>query len=107
VPNNVLDNVDGINDVRNNERDNDLVVSKKFPNINFMCQNVCSLNISKPSKRTHSKIVSLTNCGSDIIFVSDTRLNSDVQIAGVNNIQKKLQFWDTHFTTTRPKIIGG
>jgi hypothetical protein len=57
-----------------------------------MCQNVCSLNISKPSKRTHSKIVSLTNCGSDIIFVSDTRLNSDVQIAGVNNIQKKLQF---------------
>jgi exonuclease III len=88
----VPNNVDGINGVRNNVRNDDLAVSKKFPNINFMCQNVCSLNISKPSKRTHSKIVSLTNCGNDIIFISDTRLNSDIQIAGVNNIQKKLQF---------------
>jgi hypothetical protein len=41
VPNNVLDNVDGINDVHNNERDNDLVVSKKFPNIN-LCARMCA-----------------------------------------------------------------
>jgi hypothetical protein len=64
----------------------------KFPNINFACQNVCSLNVSKPSKRTHEKLVAITNCGSDVIFISDTRMNSDKQIAGVNNITKKLSF---------------
>jgi exonuclease III len=72
---------------------NDAVnTNKKFPGINFSCQNVCSLNVSKPSKRTHEKLISLTNCGSDIIFISDTRMNSDKQIAGVNNIVKKLGF---------------
>jgi exonuclease III len=64
----------------------------KFHNINFACQNVCSLNVSKPSKRTHEKLVAITNCGTDIIFISDTRMNSVKQIAGVNNITKKLSF---------------
>ncbi len=73
-------------------RNGDITANKKFPNINFSYQNVCSLNVSKPSKRTHEKLVSLTNCGSDIIFISDTRINSDKQIAGVNNITKKLGF---------------
>jgi hypothetical protein len=67
-------------------------VKKKFPKLNFSCQNVCSLNISKPSKRTHGKLVSVTNCGSNIIFISDTHMNSDKQTAGVNNIIKKLKF---------------
>ncbi len=57
-----------------------------------MCQNVCSLNISKPSKKTHCKLISVTRSGADIIFLSDTRLNSDKQIAGMNDIEKKLKF---------------
>ncbi len=57
-----------------------------------MCQNVCSLNISKPSKKTHSKLISVTRSGADIVFLSDTRLNSDKQIAGINDIEKKLKF---------------
>ncbi len=80
-----------------------IVTSKKFPKINFSCQNVCSLNVSKPSKRTHDKLISLTNCGSDIIFISDTRMNSDKQIAGVNNIIKKLKFmgYSLHHNSTK------
>ncbi len=65
---------------------------KSFPKINFACQNVCSLNIYKPSKKTHAKLAAVTRCGAEIILLSDTRLNSDKQIAGVNNIVKKLQF---------------
>ncbi len=72
--------------------DQSITADKKFPKINFVCQNVCSLNISKPSKKTHSKLVAVTKCGTEIILLSDTRLNSDKQIAGVNNIAKKLQF---------------
>ncbi len=65
---------------------------KRFPKINFSCQNVCSLNISKPGKKTHTKLLTVTKNGSEIIFLCDTRLNSDVQIAGVNDIEKKCKF---------------
>jgi exonuclease III len=71
--------------------------SKKFPKLNFACQNVCSLNISKPNKKTHSKIITVTKTGADIIFLSDTRLNSDKQIAGVNDIVKKIRFMGYSF----------
>jgi exonuclease III len=73
-----------------NDRNGGAHVNNKFPNLNFACQNVCSLNVSKPSKRMYEKLTS--NCGSDIIFISDNRMNSDKQIAGVNNITKKLGF---------------
>jgi hypothetical protein len=63
-----------------------------FPRINFSCQNVCSLNISKPNKKTNNKLITITKNGADIIFLCDTRLNSDKQIAGVNDIVKKLRF---------------
>ncbi len=53
---------------------------------------MCSLNISKPGKKTHSKLVTVTRNGSDIIFLSDSRLNSDIQIAGVNDVEKKCKF---------------
>ncbi len=73
--------------------DNHLITAdKRFPKINFACQNVCSLNVSKPSKKTHAKLAAVTRCGTEIILLSDTRLDSDKQIAGVNNIVKKLQF---------------
>jgi exonuclease III len=67
-------------------------VTKNFPKINFSCQNVCSLNISKPSGKTRRKLSAIVKDGADIIFLSDTRLNSSKQIAGVNDIEKKLKF---------------
>jgi hypothetical protein len=68
------------------------MLDKKMPKINVSCQNVCSLNISKPGRKTHSKLISVTKSESDVIFLCDTRLNSDLQIAGVNDIRKKLNF---------------
>ncbi len=70
---------------------------KTFPKLNFMCQNVCSLNISKPSKKTHSKLISVTRSAADVVLLSDTRLNSDKQIAGINDIEKKLKFMGYSF----------
>jgi exonuclease III len=65
---------------------------KKFPKINFSCQNVCSLNISKPGRKTYSKLIAVTKSGADIVFLSDTRLNSNKQVAGINDIEKKCKF---------------
>jgi exonuclease III len=53
---------------------------------------VCLLNISKPGKKTHAKLLTVTKNGSEIIFLCDVRLNSDIQIAGVNDIEKKCRF---------------
>ncbi len=68
------------------------IQNKKLPRINISVQNVCSLNVSKPSHKTHSKIIAVTKSDSDIIFLCDTRLNSNKQIAGVNDIVKKFKF---------------
>jgi exonuclease III len=75
------------------------VNNKKFPKLIFACQNVrvCSLNISKPNKKTHSKLITVTRSGADVIFLCDTRLNSDKQIAGVNDIVKKIRFMGYSF----------
>jgi exonuclease III len=67
-------------------------VKKKMPKINFSIQNVCSLNISKPCRKTYSKLASAVKTESDIIFLSDARLNSNVQIAALNDIKIKLRF---------------
>jgi exonuclease III len=66
--------------------------NRKLPRINISVQNVCSLKVSKPSHKTHSKIIAVTKSDSDIIFLCDTRLNSNKQIAGVNDITKKFKF---------------
>ncbi len=65
---------------------------RKFPNINFSSQNVCSLNVSKPGRKTYAKLAAITRSGSEVIFLSDVRLNSNKQIASVNDIEKKLKF---------------
>ena len=41
---------------------------------------------------TEQKIKCVTRSKADIIFLCDTRLNSTVQIAGVNNLIKKFKF---------------
>ncbi len=72
--------------------DNHVVNRKKMPKLIISSQNVCSLNVAKPGRKTHSKLITVTKSESDIIFLSDTRLISNIQIAGVNDIEKKLAF---------------
>ncbi len=71
--------------------------NKKMPKINISIQNVCSLNISKPCRKTYSKLASVVKSESDIILLCDTRLNSDVQIAALNDINVKLRFMGYSF----------
>jgi hypothetical protein len=56
--------------------------------IKISSQNCQSLNISRPGKIQDKKIVALTKCGSDIIFVSDIRLNSDKNKHAVHCLEK-------------------
>jgi hypothetical protein len=78
--------------LRNIQNDHIPLNCKKFPKINFSSQNVCSLNISKPCRKTYAKLIAVTKSGADIIFLSDIRLNSNKQIAGVNDVEKKCKF---------------
>jgi hypothetical protein len=40
-------------------------------------------------KKTYSKLTAMAKCGSNIVFLNDIKLNSDKQIAGVNDVEKK------------------
>ena len=59
-----------------------------FPEITFKSQNVRSFNISNTSKSTELKMLSLIKEKDDVIFVSDTRLNTDIQKSALNNLEK-------------------
>jgi len=61
----------------------------KFPDLCFLTQNVLSLNISTKTNKTDLKILALTKQNSDIICLSDTRLNSLKQVASLNDLKKK------------------
>ena len=50
------------------------------------------MNITDTGAKTEHKILSITKCKSDIIFLSDTRLNTDKQKSAVENVTKKLDF---------------
>jgi hypothetical protein len=56
--------------------------------LNFSTQNVCSLNISTKNIITDQKILAVVGLGSDIIFLSDTRLNSNKQCVPCKEIVK-------------------
>jgi exonuclease III len=79
------------------------IFKKKVPKLNISIQNVCSLNISKPGPKLHSKLIAITKSESEIIFICDTRLNSNIQIAGINDIKKKLNFlgYSLHHNSTK------
>jgi len=49
------------------------------------------LNISTKTDATEKKILYVTKNNDDLIFLSDTRLNSNVQKAAMHDLQKKLQ----------------
>ena len=53
------------------------------------------------------KIYSIVKNKDDIIFLSDTRLNSTNQISGLNDLEKKLAFLGYNFyITTRVGLVG-
>ena len=54
-------------------------------NISFGIQNCNSLNVTGLSKNCETKIAAITNCGTDIIFLSDTRLTN---CSGVKNDER-------------------
>jgi exonuclease III len=53
-------------------------------------QNCQSLNISTKNKKTDLKINALQKKNCDILFLSDTRLNSEKQSHAVFDLEKKL-----------------
>ncbi len=61
----------------------------KFPDLSISCQNVLSLNVSSKSSKTDLKILAITKKKSDVILLSDTRLNTNKQSAALHDLTKK------------------
>ena len=62
--------------------------------------------MSTINETTEQKIKCVTRAKADIIFLSDTRLNSENQTAGVNNLTKNLNSWGMIFSTTQNGQTG-
>jgi exonuclease III len=65
--------------------------------LSFICQNVLSLNISSKNSKTDLKILALTRGDHDIVFLSDTRLNSNKQSSATHDLVKKLHLRGYNF----------
>jgi len=63
-----------------------------MPDLKFSTQNVQSLNVSVKGIKTFAKLKLVTAGQPDIIFLSDTRLNSNENKYGLTDIQKQLGF---------------
>jgi len=70
-------------------RENLAANNATFPELSFSCQNVLSLNVSTRNSKTDLKILAVTKKNCDIILLSDTRLNSDKQVAALHDLTKK------------------
>ncbi len=73
-------------DIRNDLSANNI----RFPELSFSCQNVLSLNVSTRNSKTDLKFLAVTKKNFDVIFLSDTSLNSDKQNASLHDLVKKL-----------------
>jgi exonuclease III len=58
----------------------------------LVSRNCQSLNVSTKNKKTSKKLLALINTGADILLLSDTRLNSLIQVSALNDITKMLEF---------------
>ena len=58
----------------------------------FAIQNVRSLNISTKNDITLKKILAIVSLKTDIIFLSDIRINSDLQSSAIHDLKKHLFF---------------
>ena len=65
-------------------------LNKKLLNSSFSIQNVRSMNVSTTNDFTIQKLIAICNLKSDVIFLSDLRLNSTKQISAVHDLDKKL-----------------
>ncbi len=68
-----------------------------FPELTFTCQNVLSLNISSTNSKTDLKILAITRGSPDVVFLSDTRLNSRKQNAATHDLLKKFRLKGYNF----------
>ncbi len=57
--------------------------------LSISCQNVRSFNISTKNDITQKKIIAIASLKSDIVFLSDIRLNSTKQISAKHDLEKK------------------
>jgi len=96
----VRDNLQNNNNIVNNQNDGNLPrdFNRNLPNpfqylgISLGIQNVRSMNISTKNDLTTQKILAICNIKTDIIFLSDLRLNSNKQISAVHDLEKKFFF---------------
>jgi hypothetical protein len=70
--------------------------------LNFSTQNVRSLNISTKNIITDQKILATVGLGSDIIFLSDIRLNSNKQCVACKEITKRFYLLGYRFIHNSP-----
>jgi hypothetical protein len=63
--------------------------NKKLANIEFASQNCQSLNIATKNKKTSLKINAILKKKCDVVFLSDVRLNSNIQKHAVFDIEKR------------------
>jgi len=57
--------------------------------LSISCQNVRSFNISTKNDITQKKVIAVASLKSDIVFLSDIRLNSTKQISAKHDLEKK------------------
>jgi hypothetical protein len=77
-----------------------------YPNLSYAVQNCNSLNISTVCNKQLTKIIAITALCTDIIFLSDLRLNSNEE--NVEKVKKLLLYnsthsYDAHFHSTKNK----
>jgi exonuclease III len=78
-------------------------------NLKIAAQNCQSLNISTKSDKTLKKILAVVKGGEDIIFLSDVKMNSSIQIHAVHDVEKKfnnLGYEFFHNSTTSTRGVG-
>jgi hypothetical protein len=68
-------------------------------NITFTAQNCQSLNISTKNGKTLKKILAMVKGGEDVIFLSDLRLNSELQKHAIHDLEKKYSIFSTNSGT--------
>ena len=69
--------------------DNLNIGNDKFLDLSLSCQNVLSLNVSSKNSKTDLKVLAVTKKNSDVILLSDTRLNTNKQSAALHDLTKK------------------
>ena len=72
------------------KNNNDLIPD--FLKLTFRSQNVRSFNLSTTNDSTLHKILCISKTKADVVFLSDTRLNTEVNKSGLNNLTKNFFF---------------